>query len=302
MTVLDLVEVCLDENPEVTNDQLSPKLDFLWLEITNRCNLECVHCYSESGPRTELMGVMRIQDWVKLIADAVNAGCERVQIIGGEPLVHPDFDTILEMCADSFASTEVFTNATALTDKKIDMIRDKGVAIATSVYAVDQHIHDLVTKRNGSHEKTMSNIENAIQKGISVRTGIIQTDVNRSEDFPALEKMLLEMGVSKVGVDETRAVGRGQFSENKFGNSPETALCNGCWSGNLCATYNGRFHPCIMSSHIDLGSVSDGVRPALNCKNAIKRKQETRDTKGACIPDWCFPKGEQCTPSTCMPA
>ena len=23
------------------------RLDFLWLELTNRCNLQCVHCYTE---------------------------------------------------------------------------------------------------------------------------------------------------------------------------------------------------------------------------------------------------------------
>ena len=25
-------------------------LDFLWLELTNRCNLQCVHCYTQSPP------------------------------------------------------------------------------------------------------------------------------------------------------------------------------------------------------------------------------------------------------------
>src|SRR5208283_2388709 len=29
-------------------------LDFLWLELTSRCNLQCVHCYAESGPSSAL--------------------------------------------------------------------------------------------------------------------------------------------------------------------------------------------------------------------------------------------------------
>jgi sulfatase maturation enzyme AslB (radical SAM superfamily) len=32
---------------------LSKPLDFLWLELTNRCNLQCTHCYADSGPTAE---------------------------------------------------------------------------------------------------------------------------------------------------------------------------------------------------------------------------------------------------------
>ncbi len=26
------------------------RLSFIWLELTARCNLECVHCYADSSP------------------------------------------------------------------------------------------------------------------------------------------------------------------------------------------------------------------------------------------------------------
>ena len=31
--------------------QVGAGLDFLWLELTNRCNLRCVHCYTASARR-----------------------------------------------------------------------------------------------------------------------------------------------------------------------------------------------------------------------------------------------------------
>ena len=32
-------------------DTSVPPLRFLWLEITGKCQLECTHCYADSGPK-----------------------------------------------------------------------------------------------------------------------------------------------------------------------------------------------------------------------------------------------------------
>ena len=50
-------------------------LSFLWLEITAKCNLECVHCYSDSGPRRQLLGDMALDDWLNILRDAASLGC-----------------------------------------------------------------------------------------------------------------------------------------------------------------------------------------------------------------------------------
>jgi hypothetical protein len=34
----------------VAKEEAMSRLDMLWLEVTNVCNLECIHCYSNSGP------------------------------------------------------------------------------------------------------------------------------------------------------------------------------------------------------------------------------------------------------------
>lgn len=35
------------------NDVVKPRVDFLWLELTNQCSLQYRHCYAESCPRSE---------------------------------------------------------------------------------------------------------------------------------------------------------------------------------------------------------------------------------------------------------
>ena len=66
------------------------------VEVTDRCNLTCPICYSESSPhRLE----HRTLEQIELMLDCVvrNEGePDVVQISGGEPTIHPDFFAILD--------------------------------------------------------------------------------------------------------------------------------------------------------------------------------------------------------------
>ncbi|MGH3779149.1 MAG: radical SAM protein [Pseudonocardiaceae bacterium] len=59
-------------------------LSFVWLEITGKCQLECVHCYADSGPQGT-HGTMTTEDWVVVIGQAAALGTRMIQFIGGEP-------------------------------------------------------------------------------------------------------------------------------------------------------------------------------------------------------------------------
>jgi MoaA/NifB/PqqE/SkfB family radical SAM enzyme len=64
-------------------------LNMLWLELTPRCSLQCVHCYADSGPDRPLYSGLGRDDWAKALRQASDLGCKRVQFIGGEPTLHP---------------------------------------------------------------------------------------------------------------------------------------------------------------------------------------------------------------------
>ena len=67
---------------------LSSDVRFMWLEITGRCQLRCVHCYADSGPESG-HGTMTAADWKRVIGEAADAGVRMVQFIGGEPTLYP---------------------------------------------------------------------------------------------------------------------------------------------------------------------------------------------------------------------
>jgi uncharacterized radical SAM superfamily Fe-S cluster-containing enzyme len=67
------------------------------IEITDRCNLTCPTCYAMSSPH---YGRHRTVEEVERMLDIIvaNEGSpDVVQISGGEPTVHPDFFTILDI-------------------------------------------------------------------------------------------------------------------------------------------------------------------------------------------------------------
>ena len=86
-------------------------LDFLWVELTSRCNLQCVHCYAESSPNPEKRDVLVAEDYFIILDSAASLGCRKVQFIGGEPTLVKELpDLIIHAKKRGFEFVEVFTN------------------------------------------------------------------------------------------------------------------------------------------------------------------------------------------------
>src|SRR6266851_4169798 len=106
-----------DTTTPETSPALFGDLDFLWLELTSVCNLECVHCYAESGPYVRKGDDLSPERYAELIIEAAALGCEKVQFIGGEPTLHPALPRLIELAShEGYSFIEVYTNATRIQD------------------------------------------------------------------------------------------------------------------------------------------------------------------------------------------
>ena len=68
-------------------------LNNLYVHVTFACNLRCNHCYAQAGDANRSMDPRAFH---RLLGDARKAGFRQLIITGGEPLVHPSFNPILE--------------------------------------------------------------------------------------------------------------------------------------------------------------------------------------------------------------
>jgi Fe-coproporphyrin III synthase len=65
----------------------------LQVHPTRRCNLTCVHCYSDSGPGVADEIPLPVLD--DLVADAASLGYEVLAVSGGEPFMYPGLPGLL---------------------------------------------------------------------------------------------------------------------------------------------------------------------------------------------------------------
>ena len=241
------------------DDEVGQGLHFLWLELTSRCNLQCIHCYAESSPSPEQTDVLSVEDYLSLIDEASTCGCRMIQFIGGEPTVVRELpDYIVHARNRGFEFIEVYTNTTRISDQLLSCFVDNGVAVATSFYSDKSEVHDAITKKAGSHDRTVKTIKKLLEAGLSVRAGIIVMNENNDRVDETLD-YLYSIGVENVGIDRVRAIGRGDSLTTRINTSEAepliTELCGSCWQGSVCVFPDGKVAPCIMARHWSIGSV-----------------------------------------------
>src|SRR5215210_6144823 len=124
-----------DAEPSYTGTAPVPErknLEFLWLELTNRCNLQCVHCYAESHPHSGDRDLLTTRDYESIMSQAYALGCRNIQFIGGEPQLNRDFlQLVIKAKTIGFEFIEVFSNLTRLADDTVRYAADNGVRFAT---------------------------------------------------------------------------------------------------------------------------------------------------------------------------
>lgn len=65
----------------------SPHLRWLFFEITDKCNLNCIHC----GSNCTSDGLFLSMDDIKAALQSVQKNKPMICLTGGEPMLHPDF-------------------------------------------------------------------------------------------------------------------------------------------------------------------------------------------------------------------
>ena len=302
-------------NVEAEHRQMK-NLTFLWLEITEKCNLSCIHCYADSSPQGQLLGQMKYEDWQRVLREGADLGCRQVQFIGGEPTLHPNLPDLIKYASSrGYEFIEVFTNATTVGDDLLRLFTTNGVHVATSFYSTDRDVHERITMRKGSYAKTIDGIKRILGAGLELRVGIIETETNRGYS-PIAEEFLAGLGVKKIGIDSQRGIGRGSQIQVS---SPMSELCGQCWKGTLCVTARAIAYPCVFSRFKTVGHVKDGIASIVagvdlnNFRVQVREMHSASEQKamhnlelGSCWPcspsSMCNPTcNPSCNPSDCAP-
>lgn len=259
----------------------------LWLDLTRKCQLACGHCFNDSGPAGG-HGAMTRDDWVRVLDQAAACGVRRVQLIGGEPTMHPDAAHLVEHALTLGLDIEVYTNLVHVTPTWWALLQRDGVSVATSYYSDDPAEHNAVTGRP-SHRLTRAGIVRAVRLGVPLRAGIVDTgDGQRAE---RARRDLEAIGVTRIKTDRVRRIGRAADG------LPEqtSELCGRCGDGRASIGPTGDVTPCAMSSWMSVGNVHEAPLAAIVGGAAMAEAVASipaAPSDGGCDPD------QECSPGT----
>jgi uncharacterized protein len=197
----------------------------LYLHVTFACPLSCSHCYARAGP--ERIEHLPVPETLKACREGARLGFRHVVITGGEPLAHPQRDTLLDGLAESRhglkPSLVVMRTALAMRMDR-HLVRRVGRSADQVVVSIDgdRETHDRRRGR-GSYDLVVSNLRALVGVSGAAELSIAAVLPQRLIDGPPGESvrgLAAELGIRRVRFRPVLPIGRAETLEPET--SPES--------------------------------------------------------------------------------
>lgn len=176
-------------------------------EITLRCNLRCLHCYSgASKPHPDELSTDEAKGVIKQLADA---GVIILGFSGGEPMLRKDWRELAGLGIDSGLLVAIGTNGTPVTTRVAKELKTMGIhSVCVSLDGSTAETHEHVRQRAGLFAKTTAAIQRLSDAGVRVIVGYTPVRHNFHEAGSVID-LAYKLGASGVNMSEFVPVGRG---------------------------------------------------------------------------------------------
>lgn len=193
---------------------LHPQLRNLFFELTDKCNLHCTHCGSNSS--AENSSFLKYGQVVKALTDVAKAydpAGIRICITGGEPVIHPDAVKIVRAAHDMGFSVGMTSNGTLIDDAAAKSLSEAGLgSAAVSIDGLPSD-HEAFRCAPGCFGKAMEGLKNLQKYGVYTQA----TTVVHKKNLKDLEKIYLMLkgeGVTSWAIVNMDPIGRAKGRED----------------------------------------------------------------------------------------
>jgi heme b synthase len=183
----------------------------MWLawEITGRCNLNCIHCRSNSTLGSD-EGDFSLEEAKTFIDELTSFAKPVVVLSGGEPLMRKDVFEIASYGTEKGLRMALATNGALVTDEICDRIKESGIRIVSlSLDGSTAEIHDDFRKQEGAFEATLRAAELFKKNSIEFLVNSSFTKRNQS-DIENTYKLAKEIGATAWYMFMIVPMGRGE--------------------------------------------------------------------------------------------
>lgn len=172
-------------------------LNQIYFYLTEGCNLRCRHCWI--APKYQNGGkyypILSLELFRSIIRQAIPLGLTGVKLTGGEPLLHPHINEIIDDIHTNSLGLVVETNGLLCTEElAYKMVACKDAFVSVSLDGTKEEIHEWIRGVRGCFEQTITGIRNLVTAGFKPQIimtlarcnkGMIQDMVHFAESIGA---------------------------------------------------------------------------------------------------------------------
>ena len=193
---------------ETVPEKASARRPIVVWNITRTCNLQCVHCYNDSGLNKSCNEISTATAKA-VIDDLASFGVPSILFSGGEPLMRHDLFELIEYAVGKGVRTVISTNGTLIGADKAKEIQRLGVSyVGISLDGIGP-INDKFRGVSGAFERAVRGIRNCQNAG--VRVGLRLTLTKRNvQDIGGLFDFFEAEGIERACFYHLVPSGRGR--------------------------------------------------------------------------------------------
>lgn len=225
-------------------------LKSIYFYLTEGCNLRCRHCWIAPKFQTEAhpYPFLSVDIFRSVVEQGRQLGLCSVKLTGGEPLLHPGIDDILEYVKGQDIDLLMETNGVLCTARMAQRIAAcKNPFVSVSIDGADAKTHEWVRGVSGCFELAVDGVRHLVDQGVT--TQIIMSVMRRNkEQVEPVVRLAEELGAESVKFNLVMPIARGERMQAGGETLSVEELVNlGAWvEGELSGTTNVRLfysHP-----------------------------------------------------------
>ena len=175
--------------------------------MTKTCNLNCIHCYSQSK-NLQYNNELTLEEGKAFIDDVSSFGSPVMLFSGGEPLMHPHFLDLAFYAKSKGMRAVISTNGTLITRELAQELKQVGLSyVGISLDGLSE-VHDKFRGKKGAFTEAINGINYAKEAGIKVG---LRFTINKrnAQEIPGIFKLLEEENIPRVCFYHLVYAGRG---------------------------------------------------------------------------------------------
>lgn len=288
--ILTIDRVSAERPPLIKSPE--PSLRYLELQITNKCNLRCRHCYinpppppfnspftkgghrgvkgGKGGFYDENFSELSIKQIENVLKEFEQMQGLRVLITGGDPLLHSKFEEVNEMLPQFSIRKVLFTNGLLLNGEIIKKLNVEEIQVSIDGL---EDAHDPL-RGKGTFMSAMKAVKLSLDHGFDVSIATMVHPGNLA-DFEKMEILFKGIGIKEWTVDVPCITGRlkenrefqispeegGRYLRYGYGGGLHTSASGfACGLHLMAVMADGKVAKCTFYSDNPVGRIEEGLR------------------------------------------